>query len=140
MCAASCVGGATLLLPFSGRLNLATGARDQPSSKQSPGRDIRPRANPKVIPMKTISLALVAIVATAAFAGTASAQSSKKAHSPFVTYTDPYTGEPMTVYRRNYYVPSNDFEGGNFPGNYAVRRSVGECVIDLGYGRWEKCK
>lgn len=89
--------------------------------------------------MKTISLALAAIVATTALAGTASAQVSKKRISPFVTYTDPYTGEPMTVYRRNYYVPSNDFEGGNFPGNYAVRRALGECVYDLGYGRFQKC-
>lgn len=90
--------------------------------------------------MKTISLALMAVIAATALAGTASAKPVKKAWSPFVTYSDPYTGEDMTVYRRNYYVPSNDFEGGNFPGNYALKRSVGQCLIDLGYGRHEPCR
>ncbi len=28
---------------------------------------------------------------------------------------------------------------GPYPGDYAVRRSLGECVIDLGYGRWAPC-
>ncbi len=89
--------------------------------------------------MKTISLALAALIATTAMVQTASARQVQKRFSPFVTYTDPYTGEDMTVYRRNYLVPSNDFEGGNFPGNYALRRAEGQCVTDLGYGRWQRC-
>lgn len=91
--------------------------------------------------MKTISLGLAAIIAASALVPAASAKQIKKmGHSPFVSYSDPFTGEDMTVYRRNYYVPSNDFEGGNFPGNYALRKAEGQCVIDLGYGRWERCK
>jgi len=90
--------------------------------------------------MKTISLALAAIIATTTLVGTASAKPVKKTWSPFVTYNDPYTGEKMTVYRNNYYVPSNDFEGGDFPGNYALRKATGQCVIDLGYGRYEPCR
>jgi hypothetical protein len=90
--------------------------------------------------MKTISLALAAVIAATSLVGTASARPVKKTWSPFVTYADPYTGEAMTVYRRNYYVPSNDFEGGDFPGNYALRKAIGQCVIDLGYGRFEPCR
>ena len=28
---------------------------------------------------------------------------------------------------------------GSYPGEYARQRAAGECVIDLGYGRWESC-
>lgn len=53
--------------------------------------------------MKTISMALAAIIAATALIPAASAKPVKKmGHSPFVTYSDPYTGEDMTVYRRNY--------------------------------------
>lgn len=33
---------------------------------------------------------------------------------------------------------SMDFKG-EFPGNCAVQRAAGECMIDLGYGRCESC-
>lgn len=37
--------------------------------------------------------------------------------------------------------PSNDFVGGpsGYPGEYAWRRSIGQCVMDMGYGRWRPC-
>lgn len=28
---------------------------------------------------------------------------------------------------------------GAYPGGYARQKAAGECVIDLGYGRWESC-
>jgi hypothetical protein len=31
-----------------------------------------------------------------------------------------------------------DFKG-KYPGNYASRKAAGDCVIDLGYGRWMSC-
>jgi hypothetical protein len=33
---------------------------------------------------------------------------------------------------------SMDFKG-KYPGNYASRKAAGDCVIDLGYGRWMSC-
>lgn len=63
----------------------------------------------------------------------------RKAYSPFYKTVDPYTGERLSIYRRDYLVPSNDFEGGRYPGAYAVNRAIGKCVIDLGYGRYEHC-
>jgi hypothetical protein len=121
-------------------VNLGANPRDQATSKHA-GRTA-PRPSNKVKPdMKTISLALAAVIAATALVPAASAKQSKKmGHSPFVTYSDPYTGEDMTVYRPDYYVPSNDFEGGHFPGNYALRKAEGKCVMDLGYGRWQNCK
>jgi hypothetical protein len=106
--------------------------------------------------MKTVSLSLAAVLATLALAQTPSfagnagpsvtsdsqvvtISAARKQRSPFVKYVDPYTGEVMTVYRKDYYVPSNDFEGGYFPGSYAVHKSDGRCVQDLGYGRYKLC-
>jgi hypothetical protein len=91
--------------------------------------------------MKTISLGLAAAIATAALIPAASAKPFKQmGYSPFLAYSDPFTGQGMTIYRPNYYVPSNDFEAGSFPGNYALRKAEGKCVMDLGYGRWQNCK
>lgn len=84
------------------------------------------------------ALALVSL-AQAAQAQDFSDQRRKRGPSPFYSYSDPYTGERMTVYRPDYLVPSNDFEGGRYAGEYAVRRAAGQCVIDLGYGRWQRC-
>jgi hypothetical protein len=37
--------------------------------------------------------------------------------------------------------PSFGFIGGpdGYPGEYAWRKSLGQCVLDLGYGRWKGC-
>src|SRR5262245_30288773 len=46
-------------------------------------------------------------------------------------------------YGYRYYgaAPSFGFIGGpdGYPGEYAWRRSLGQCVHDLGYGRWKAC-
>jgi len=44
---------------------------------------------------------------------------------------DPYAA--LEPYR------SMDFKGA-YPGDYALRRSLGECVEDLGYGRFVSCE
>src|SRR5579872_7515633 len=54
-----------------------------------------------------------------------------------------YREESADAARRAYYrslepYRSMDFKGG-FPGNCAVLRAAGECMIDLGYGRCESC-
>ncbi len=91
-------------------------------------------------------LTLAALAGAIAFVSIAQAAQAqdlssqrRKAPSPFYSYIDPYTGEKMTVYRPNYLVPSNDFEGGRYAGAYAHKRAQGQCVIDLGYGRYEHC-
>jgi hypothetical protein len=63
----------------------------------------------------------------------------RKHYSPFYYKMDPFTGDRLAIYRPNYFVPSNDFEGGDYPGLYAIKRAQGQCVIDLGYGRFEHC-
>ena len=62
-----------------------------------------------------------------------------KDEGPFYYTVEPYTGDRLAIYRPNYLVPSNDFEGGAYPGAYAVNRAIGKCVIDLGYGRYQHC-
>ena len=90
--------------------------------------------------ISTIVTALALItLAQAAQAQTQIIVTRKAYASPFYKYADPYTGELMTVYRPDYLVPSNDFEGGRYPGAYAVNRAIGKCVTDLGYGRYEHC-
>lgn len=93
--------------------------------------------------MKLVTSILAGALALATLAQAAQAQdfsaSRRKAFSPFYSYVSPYTGERMTVYRPDYLVPSNDSEGGSYPGAYAVNRAVGKCVIDLGYGRYQHC-
>lgn len=68
-----------------------------------------------------------------------SASKRKRAYSPFYKYVDPYTGDVITRYRPDYLVPSNDFDGGYYAGEYAYRRALGQCVEDLGYGRFKGC-
>jgi hypothetical protein len=105
--------------------------------------------------MKIASLTLATMIAAAAFispalasdksAGLAASQteefsaSKKRVYSPFYKYVDPYTGEVITKYRRDYLVPSSDFDGGYYAGEYAWRKSIGQCVEDLGYGRFKGC-
>ncbi|KAB2879915.1 MAG: hypothetical protein F9K38_10495 [Pseudorhodoplanes sp.] len=91
--------------------------------------------------MKLRISALVGALALMSLAQAAQAEdfSARRKISPFYSYFDPLTGEVQTVYRPNYLVPSNDFEGGRYAGEYAHRRAKGQCVQDLGYGRFEGC-
>ena len=92
--------------------------------------------------MKLAISALAGALALVTLAQSAQAQDipvRRKVYSPFYSYVDPLTGEKQTVYRPNYRVPSNAFEGGRHAGEYAHRRALGQCVIDLGYGRFESC-
>lgn len=90
---------------------------------------------------RTISM-IVTALALITLAQAAQAQTRvvvRKAYSPFYQTVNPYTGDRLAIYRPDYLVPSNDFEGGRYPGAYAVNRAIGKCVIDLGYGRYEHC-
>ena len=90
--------------------------------------------------MKRTISTIVTALALITLAQAAQAQViTRKAYSPFHKYVDPYTGDRLAVYRRDYLVPSNDFEGGRYAGGYAVNKAIGKCVIDLGYGRYEHC-
>jgi hypothetical protein len=107
--------------------------------------------------MKIASFALAAVIAATSLTAPALAadkapanapiqadefSASKKkrvTYSPFYKYVDPYTGDVITRYRPDYLVPSNDFEGGYYAGEYAYRRALGQCVEDLGYGRFKGC-
>jgi hypothetical protein len=84
--------------------------------------------------------ALVGIVALVAFNLTASAAEPAATAKAKVTHHakhrqtkvhDPYAA--LEPYR------SMDFKGA-YPGDYALRRSLRECVEDLGYGRWASCE
>lgn len=106
--------------------------------------------------MKLASLALAAVIAATSLTAPAfaagkgsgiaasqteefSAAKRKRVYSPFYKYVDPYTGEVITRYRPDYLVPSSDFDGGYYAGEYAYRRALGQCVEDLGYGRFKGC-
>lgn len=44
------------------------------------------------------------------------------------------------VYARKGIVPSMGYVGPpGYPGEYAWRKSIGQCVTDMGYGRWSAC-
>lgn len=102
--------------------------------------------------MKFVSLTLAAMIAATSLTAPAfaagkgiaapqaeelSAAKRKRVHAPVYRYVDPYTGEIVTGYK--HLVPSSDFDGGYWAGEYAWRRSLGQCVEDLGYGRWKGC-
>ena len=92
--------------------------------------------------MKRTILMLAAALALITVAQAAQAQTQltvRKTTSPFYQTINPYTGDRLSIYRRDYLVPSNDFEGGAYPGLYAIKRAQGQCVIDLGYGRYQHC-
>lgn len=57
------------------------------------------------------------------------------------SYVDAMTGEVINPLRPLHLAPSHDFIGGpdGYPGEYAVRRAAGQCVMDFGYGRWQAC-
>ncbi len=52
-----------------------------------------------------------------------------------------YVADPRSpYYRRPGVAPSFGYVGPpGYAGEYAWRRSLGQCVVDLGYGRWEAC-
>ena len=94
----------------------------------------------KVKSMKRTMSAIVGALALIMVAQAAQARVVvRKAYSPFYYTVEPFTGDRLAIYRPDYLVPSNDFEGGAYPGLYAVKRAQGQCVIDLGYGRFERC-
>ena len=85
--------------------------------------------------------ALVGIIALTAFNLTASAAEPTTATKPRhhvkhhrtqsqVRHKDPYAA--LERYRSFGFI-------GSYPGDYALRKSLGECVVDLGYGRWASC-
>jgi hypothetical protein len=85
--------------------------------------------------------ALVGIVALTAFNLTTSAAepttATKTSHhvkhhrkQSQVPPKDPYAA--LEPYRSFGFI-------GEYPGDYALRRSLRECAVDLGYGRWESC-
>lgn len=48
--------------------------------------------------------------------------------------------DPYARYRAQGIVPSFGYIGPpGYPGEYAWRKSIGQCVSDLGYGRFESC-
>ncbi|NWG23276.1 MAG: hypothetical protein HXY30_02475 [Pseudorhodoplanes sp.] len=48
--------------------------------------------------------------------------------------------DPYARYRALGIVPSFGYVGPpGYPGEYAWRKSIGQCVSDLGYGRFESC-
>lgn len=105
--------------------------------------------------MKIVSFALAAVIAATSLTAPAfaagkgpaassqsedfSASKRKRGYSSFYHYVDPYTGEVISRYRPDYLVPSHDFDGGYWAGEYAWRRAIGQCVEDLGYGRFKGC-
>ena len=92
--------------------------------------------------MKLAISMIAGALALVSLAQTADAKSRvvvRNGYSPFYHTVNPYTGDRLAIYRPDYLVPSNDFEGGSYPGAYAVNRAIGKCVIDLGYGRYEHC-
>lgn len=51
-----------------------------------------------------------------------------------------YVVDPYARYRAQGIVPSFEFQHPpGYPGEYAWRKSIGQCVMDLGYGRFESC-
>jgi len=109
--------------------------------------------------MKTLSAACVVLLGllayslTAAVAQTASAPraqaaantvdevSSARKHRRHVRVYRYYDRMERRHYRYYDPVERNRSFGfvGQYPGEYAWRRSIGQTVCDLGYGRWDTC-
>ncbi|HEX5508829.1 MAG TPA: hypothetical protein VFX37_10030 [Pseudolabrys sp.] len=99
--------------------------------------------------MKLASLSCISVLAIAVLLGpwnstTASEPSTRhKRHAHHRVHARVYSEYSPEAARRAYYQSlepyrSMDFRG-EFPGNCAVQRAAGECMIDLGYGRCESC-
>ncbi|ARQ00777.1 hypothetical protein [Pseudorhodoplanes sinuspersici] len=96
--------------------------------------------------INTAPAATAAEISNAPQAGTQSVEeisAAKKRRIVFAepTYVDAITGEIVNPFRPRYIAPSHDFVGGpdGYPGEYAMRRAAGQCVMDFGYGRWRAC-
>lgn len=51
-----------------------------------------------------------------------------------------YPDYGLDYYARRGIVPSMGYIGPpGYPGEYAWRKSIGQCVVDMGYGRWSSC-
>jgi hypothetical protein len=90
---------------------------------------------------------VLAIAASLAFWNPASASEPGMRHKHHVqhhrVHARAHSAYSAEAARRAYYrslepYRSMDFRG-EFPGNCAVQRAAGECMIDLGYGRCESC-
>src|SRR5690348_5200305 len=102
--------------------------------------------------MKLAGLSCISVIAVAALlspwnAAAASEPSARhkhyRHHVHHRVHARPYPAYSPGAARRAYYrslepYRSMDFRG-EFPGNCAVQRAAGECMIDLGYGRCESC-
>lgn len=102
--------------------------------------------------MKIVSAAVIGLLAAAILAP-ASAGAAEKGAGFKASQSEEFSASkryrraywPAYVapdYRPYHYIaPSHDFIGGpdGYPGEYAVRKSYGQCVLDLGYGRWRAC-
>ena len=103
--------------------------------------------------MKTTPLVLAAMLAAAAFvpAG-AAAKSSASEHAAAIPAASDLSAakkkkrrvrvNPQYYYYEPAYMrPRWGFADPSFTnqGEIRFRRSIGECVMDLGYGRWESC-
>ncbi len=99
--------------------------------------------------MKLAGLSCISVIAIAALLGpwnSAAATESSTRHKHHVhhrVHARAYSEYSAEAARHGYYrslepYRSMDFRG-EFPGNCAVERAAGECMIDLGYGRCESC-
>ena len=102
-----------------------------------------------------VLLALLAYNPTSAIAQTASgpraqatadtldALSSARKHRKHRQHVRVYRDYDDRWHRRSFYneLESNRSFGfvGDYPGGYAWRRTLGQTVCDLGYGRWDNC-
>jgi len=65
---------------------------------------------------------------------------NRQARQPRAYYPDPRSDPRSPYYLRPGVVPSFGYVGPpGYAGEYAWRRSIGQCVIHLGYGRWASC-
>ena len=95
--------------------------------------------------MKIVSAVLIGLL-TAAILAPASAGAAEKG-AGFTAAAQSTEFSASKKYRRAYWpaysydiVPSHDFVGPyGYPGEYAMRKAYGQCVLDLGYGRWRAC-
>lgn len=84
--------------------------------------------------------ALIAAAVLAAFSVTASA--SEPTATVKAVHKSHHT-KHAKAHRANPYADLEPYRSfgfiGPYPGDYASRKAAGECVIDLGYGRWMSC-
>ena len=91
--------------------------------------------------MKIVSAALIGLLAATILAPASAGAANESAG---VTTAPNTEFSASKKYRHAYWpahiVPSHDFVGPyGYPGEYAMRRAYGQCVLDLGYGRWRAC-